>query len=178
MANCAHCFNSLKNEYPQFGGHFEVVHHTQFINELIAAGRLKLAEGKEGELRLSRSLLHRPIQRCLRRSARCSADGGRRHDRARPLTRQVVLLRRRRRASVHGRESRRAHQHQPAERGLDTPAKGIAVACPFCVTMFEDGVRALNVEETFQVETWPRSWPRRSIAGRRPELRGFNRFPD
>ena len=36
---CPHCFNTIKNEYPQFGGNFEVVHHTQFISELIEAGR-------------------------------------------------------------------------------------------------------------------------------------------
>jgi len=45
VTQCAHCFNTLKNEYPDFGGQYDVVHHTQFIRELIDAGRLKLKSG-------------------------------------------------------------------------------------------------------------------------------------
>ena len=41
---CPHCFHTLKNEYPQFGGEFEVIHYTQFIDELISQGRLKLTK--------------------------------------------------------------------------------------------------------------------------------------
>ena len=48
---CPHCFNTLRNEYPQVGGHYEVVHHTQVIAELIAAGRIRLQDGAAlGEL--------------------------------------------------------------------------------------------------------------------------------
>ncbi len=47
VTNCPHGFNTLKNEYPRFGGHFEVVHHSQFILELIRSGRIKLQEGQE-----------------------------------------------------------------------------------------------------------------------------------
>ncbi|HEV2235501.1 MAG TPA: (Fe-S)-binding protein, partial [Ktedonobacterales bacterium] len=45
VATCPHCFNTIKNEYPQLGGNFEVVHHTQFIDGLISSGQLKLPEG-------------------------------------------------------------------------------------------------------------------------------------
>ncbi len=44
IAHCPHCFNTLKNDYPQFGGHFEVMHHSQFIARLIGDGRLKLSK--------------------------------------------------------------------------------------------------------------------------------------
>ena len=51
LTHCPHCFNTFKNEYPQMGGQFEVVHHSQFLLELIHAGRIKLPE--EQELRLT-----------------------------------------------------------------------------------------------------------------------------
>jgi len=51
LTHCPHCFNTFKNEYPQLGGQFEVVHHSQFLLELIRAGRIKLPE--EQELRLT-----------------------------------------------------------------------------------------------------------------------------
>ncbi|MDV7400861.1 (Fe-S)-binding protein, partial [Arthrospira platensis SPKY1] len=42
---CPHCFNTLKNEYPALGGHYEVIHHTQLLQQLINEGRIKLKEG-------------------------------------------------------------------------------------------------------------------------------------
>ena len=42
VATCPHCYNTLKNEYPQFGGHYEVVHHTEFLEELVRSGKLKV----------------------------------------------------------------------------------------------------------------------------------------
>jgi Fe-S oxidoreductase len=151
VANCAHCFNSLKNEYPQFGGHFEVVHHTQFINELISAGRLKLPDGEEGDF-----AYHDPcyIGRYNDvyddpRNLLQMADGG-----------MIELGRSRDKSFCCGAGGARAFMEENRgerisnnrlKEALGTPAKGLAVACPFCVTMFEDGVRALNVEETFQV---------------------------
>ena len=52
---CPHCFNTLKNEYPAFGGEYEVVHHSQLIAQLLDEGRLDLGEGELDERRLSRS---------------------------------------------------------------------------------------------------------------------------
>ena len=46
VTGCPHCFNTLKNEYPELGGEYEVLHHTQFIQQLIADGRLKVADGQ------------------------------------------------------------------------------------------------------------------------------------
>src|SRR5438046_3553311 len=43
VASCPHCFNTLKNEYPEFGGNYQVVHHTVFLNELVDAGSLKVS---------------------------------------------------------------------------------------------------------------------------------------
>jgi Fe-S oxidoreductase len=151
VANCAHCFNAIKNEYPQLGGDFDVVHHTQFINELITAGRLRLPEGQEGDF-----AYHDPcyIGRYNDvyddpRNVLQMADGG-----------MIELGRSRDKSFCCGAGGARAFMEESRgerisnnrlKEALDTPAKGIAVGCPFCVTMFEDGVRALNVEETFQV---------------------------
>ena len=54
MTICPHCFNTLKNEYPQFGGNFAVVHHSQFIAELLAAGKMQARQGAERHGDLSR----------------------------------------------------------------------------------------------------------------------------
>ena len=62
---CPHCFNTLKNEYPELGGRFEVVHHSQFLAGLVAEGRLSLGRRRRGDRHLSGSLLPRPVQRSL-----------------------------------------------------------------------------------------------------------------
>jgi heterodisulfide reductase subunit D len=59
---CPHCFNTLRNEYPAFGGNYEVLHHTQLLQQLINEGRIKMKGGGE--------LLYRQSQRYLRGSAR------------------------------------------------------------------------------------------------------------
>src|SRR5690349_22632778 len=46
---CPHCFNILKNEYPELGGHYDVVHHTQLLQQLIDEGRIKLQEGRDND---------------------------------------------------------------------------------------------------------------------------------
>ncbi|HEX3243858.1 MAG TPA: (Fe-S)-binding protein, partial [Chloroflexota bacterium] len=124
---------------------------TQFINELVEAGRLPLSEAKEGEF-----AYHDPcyIGRYNDvyddpRNVLKMADGG-----------MIELGRSRERSFCCGAGGARAFMEENRgerisntrlKEALETTAKGIAVACPFCVTMFEDGVRGLNVEETFQV---------------------------
>ncbi len=151
VASCPHCFNTLKNEYPQLGGDYEVIHHTQYIEELIASGRLKVPPtldpnsfayhdpcylGRYNEvydaprdlLRQSGGFVEMPRSRD--RSFCCGAGGAR--------------------AFMEEKRGTRINQNRLKE-AVDTGAGGVAVGCPFCMTMFEEGVRALNVEETFQV---------------------------
>jgi Fe-S oxidoreductase len=153
VASCPHCFNTLKNEYPQLGGNFDVIHHSQFIQELIAAGRLNVPRGtleNEGMAYHDpcylgrynevydepREVLRRveggfvELPRCRDRGFCCGAGGAR--------------------AFMEEKRGTRI-SHNRLNEAIGTDARGVAVACPFCVTMFEDGVRALNVEERFAV---------------------------
>ena len=153
VASCPHCFNTLKNEYPQLGGDFDVVHHSELIQELIAAGRLAVPAGTLDGNGMAyhdpcylgrynqvydqpRSVLDSvaggfvELPRCREKGFCCGAGGAR--------------------AFMEEKRGTRI-SHNRLNEAIDTAASGVAVACPFCVTMFEDGVRALNVEETFAV---------------------------
>ena len=67
ITQCPHCFNTLRNEYPQLGGNYEVVHHSQFLEWLIETGKLDLSEAAlEERVVYHDSLLPRPPQRHLR----------------------------------------------------------------------------------------------------------------
>jgi Fe-S oxidoreductase/nitrate reductase gamma subunit len=154
VASCPHCFNTLKNEYPQLGGNFDVIHHSQFVQELIDAGRLQVPPGtldghgmayhdpcylgrynevydepRDVLTRVSGGFVELP--RCRDRGFCCGAGGAR--------------------AFMEEKRGTRI-SHNRLNEAIDTDANGVAVACPFCVTMFEDGVRALNVEERFAVK--------------------------
>ena len=118
---CPHCFNTLKNEYPDFGAKLEVVHHTDFLLGLLAEKKLVPKKPGERARRLSRQLLPRSLQRRLRVAARDpEAHPGRRARRARVLDQAArPLLRRRRRADVHGgaeQEPREREAHAAARR--------------------------------------------------------------
>jgi Fe-S oxidoreductase/nitrate reductase gamma subunit len=154
VASCPHCFNTLKNEYPQLGGSFDVVHHSQFIQELIDAGRLQVPPGTLDKPGMAyhdpcylgrynevydepRDVLNKvsggfvELPRCRDRGFCCGAGGAR--------------------AFMEEKRGTRISHNRLTE-AIGTDASGVAVACPFCVTMFEDGVRALNVEERFAVQ--------------------------
>ena len=126
VVTCAHCFNTLTNEYPQLGGHYEVIHHTQLLNRLVRERRLvPLARPDRadthrrrvdrGHRDLPRPLLPGPAQRRLRPAARAARRAARgRPQRDAAQLRAVVLLRRRRRPDVDGGEARHPDQQPPA----------------------------------------------------------------
>ena len=103
IANCPHCFNTLRNEYPQYGGSYEVIHHTELLARLVADGRLHADRGGRDAARVPRPVLPGAPQPGVRRAPRRARrgpgvrDGG---DAAAQGTRDV--LRRRRRADVDG----------------------------------------------------------------------------
>ena len=144
VASCPHCFNTLANEYPDFGGRYEVVHHTELLAELVRDGRLAPAGGRRLD-HLPRLVLPRPPQRRARGAAR--ARRGRRAAGRDGAQRQAdVLLRRRRRAHVDGGARPARSTRSACARRSATGAETLAVACPFCTVMLDDGVQATGDE--------------------------------
>lgn len=152
LTACPHCFNTLKNEYPRFGCHFEVYHHSEYLAELIDEGRLKPQTllGKKiafhdpcylgrhnGIYDMPRKLVQiasgrAPIemdrQRC--NSFCCGGGGGM--------------------SFIEEPPDKRVNQERARE-ALATGADVLAVACPFCMTMMEDGINARKGNREFAV---------------------------
>jgi len=142
-----HAFNTLANEYPEFGGHYEVVHHTQLLARLIAEGRLDLTPQFErvlyhepcylgrhnGEYEAPRAVLRRvardaPLEFPLaREKAMCCGAGGGRMWMEEKIGRRINVTR--------------------VEQGLPQSPQVIATACPYCAVMIGDGVGAAGRED-------------------------------
>ncbi len=140
---CPHCYNTLKNEYPQFGGEFEVLHHTQLLADLLSRGRLQLPK-REG-LRLT---YHDP---CYLGRYNDEFDAPRRLLAALPGVVLTEMERGREGSFCCGGGGGRQWMEEPAgrringmrvEQALRTDPQAIATACPYCLTILEDGLRA------------------------------------
>ncbi|MCS6999900.1 MAG: (Fe-S)-binding protein [Candidatus Kapabacteria bacterium] len=151
---CPHCYNTLKNDYPRFGGNYQVFHHTQFLQKLIEDGRLRIDSQQasalkvtyhdscylgryNGEYKAPRALLeHVPgleiveAQRTHDRGFCCGAGGGR------------MFMEEHVGVKVN---------HNRTEELLNTGAQTIAANCPFCMTMLTDGVKAADRADKVQV---------------------------
>ncbi len=153
LTACAHCFNTIKNEYPQFGGDYEVVHHTEFIAQLVAEGRLTLSRPLEP----STMTFHDP---CYLGRYNDVFEPQRRVLKALPMA-NVVEMERSRRTSLccgggGGRSFMEEHagrrmSHVRLEQALAVQPDTIVAACPFCTTMFEDGIKGMAVEDKLKV---------------------------
>lgn len=152
VTQCPHCFNTLKNEYPQFGGTFEVMHHSQLIAQLLQEGRLTPAKaltekvtfhdacylGRHNDVFAEPRQVLQAIpgvqmqeMRWNRRQGLCCGAGGGH-------------------AFMEVNIGRRVN-HIRTEQAIETGAAVVATGCPFCMQMFEDGVKAKGVEETMRV---------------------------
>jgi Fe-S oxidoreductase/nitrate reductase gamma subunit len=152
VTHCPHCFNTLKNEYPQFGGQFEVLHHSQLIAQLLQEGRLTSAQaltekvtfhdacylGRHNDifaaprqvLQAIPGLQMQEMRWNQRKGLCCGAGGGH--------------------AFMEVNIGRRVN-HIRTEQAIETGAAVVATGCPFCMQMFEDGIKAKGVEETMRV---------------------------
>jgi len=152
---CPHCFNTLKNEYPELGGKYEVIHHTQLIQELINQGQLVLKNG--GTFSGKKITFHDPcylgrandvyeapreliqkldselveMKRCKTKGLCCGAGGAQMFKEAEKGDKEINVER--------------------TEEALETDADIIATGCPFCNTMMTDGVKLANKEGSVEV---------------------------
>jgi Fe-S oxidoreductase len=146
VASCPHCFNTLANEYGDFGGDYEVLHHTELLSELVDSGRLKPKAGSESityhdscylarhndvrmEPRKLLNVIGQPVE--MKRSGKqtfCCGAGG---------------------AHMWMEERGNAINVERAREAAGTGAETLAVACPFCTVMLDDGVREAG--ETMRV---------------------------
>ena len=151
---CPHCFNTLKNEYPQLGGDFEVLHYTEYVAELVREGRIKPVARIEATLASHAScylgrhngiydppreiaaaipglrLLEMGEGRCRARGFCCGAGGGR----------------------MWMEEEGARVNHIRTDHFLETGADVVGVSCPFCLQMLEEGIGAKGVGDTKQAK--------------------------
>jgi Fe-S oxidoreductase len=154
VTGCPHCFNTLKNEYPSLGGNFEVVHHTQLVQELIEQGKLSI---KGGAFKGKKIVFHDPcylgrandvyeapreiikaldadlheMKRSRAKGLCCGAGGAQMFKEAEAGKKEVNVER--------------------SEEALRSNPEIIAVGCPFCNTMLTDGVKHFNKEASTKV---------------------------
>ncbi|HEV7347437.1 (Fe-S)-binding protein [Telluribacter sp.] len=152
---CPHCFNTLKNEYPELGGNYEVIHHSTFLQQLINEGRVRLEGG--GTFKGRKITFHDPcylgrangvyeaprevmealdaelveMKRIRSKGLCCGAGGAQMFKEPEPGRKDVNIER--------------------TEEALNTGADTIAVACPFCMVMMTDGVKNKEREDSVKV---------------------------
>ena len=154
VTTCPHCFNTLKNEYPELGGNYEVMHHTQFLRALINEGRLKVEGGKykgkritfhdpcylgraNNEYEAPRELLQKleveliEMKRCKSRGLCCGAGGAQMFKEPEKGNKDINIER--------------------TEEAMETDPEIIAAGCPFCNTMMTDGIKAKEKEDSIAV---------------------------
>jgi heterodisulfide reductase subunit D len=155
VATCPHCFNTLRNEYPQMGGNYEVIHHTSFIQELLDSGKISVDGGAYKGKRITfhdscylgraNGIYEAPrkaiealdadlqeMRSCKSRGLCCGAGGGQMFKDAEPGEREVNYAR--------------------TDEAMEVKPDVVAVSCPFCNTMMSDGVKMAEAQDRTEVK--------------------------
>lgn len=151
VATCPHCFNSLKNEYPQLGGKFEVVHHSEFISQLLKERRLKPSREMKKTITYHDSCYlgrHNDIYQAPREVLK-TIPGVKTVEMARAGKRGFCCGGGGGRFWMEERIGRRMNEMR-TEDVISVKADFVATACPYCLQMFEDGIKAKGAEETLK----------------------------
>jgi Fe-S oxidoreductase len=154
IASCPHCFNTFANEYSDFGGEYEVVHHTQIIERLLKDGRITMDQAKRQEETITyhdscylgrwndvfappRDILEQipglkvvEMARNRNEGMCCGAGGGR----------------------MWMEEGQPRVNHKRVEQAVATEATKVATACPFCLTMFDEGISSKQIGDQLAVD--------------------------
>ncbi|MFC1933160.1 heterodisulfide reductase-related iron-sulfur binding cluster [Chloroflexota bacterium] len=150
LTTCPHCFNTFKNEYPQFGGNFEVIHHTQFIANLIREGKLKPGSLDAGKVVAYHDSCYLGRYNDIYQEPRdiLKAIGG---------INKVELARSGPSSFCCGgggghmwmeEEPDKRVNERRVDEIIEAKVDLVATACPYCLTMFEDGLKAKEAEES------------------------------
>ncbi|MBI9091147.1 MAG: (Fe-S)-binding protein [Desulfobacterium sp.] len=154
LTGCPHCFNTIKNEYPQFGAKYEVVHHTDFILELLEEGRLKTSGKDFGKITFHDSCylgrwnnIYESPREVLKRvnyatkvvemekhgdNGMCCGAGGGRMFMEEDIGKRI--------------------NNERALEAMATGADIVTAACPFCITMLSDGIKDSGKESNMEVK--------------------------
>lgn len=156
VTTCPHCFNTLKNEYPELGGHYQVIHHTQLLQELLRVGKIKIkADGiskgekityhdscylgrANGIYEAPREVLHalhaelREMKSCRSKGLCCGAGG-------------AQMWKEEEKGNIRVNEKR-------IGQAVSTGADIVVSNCPFCMTMLSDGIKTKGREDTMRVK--------------------------
>jgi Fe-S oxidoreductase/nitrate reductase gamma subunit len=150
ITQCAHCFNTIANEYPQFGGDYDVVHHSQLLAELLNQNRLQLPRREDGSTKTisyhDACYLGRHNDVYLAPRQVIGASGADLVEMPRHGTRSFCCGAGGARFWMEEKTGKKVNVER-AEEALATEADEIAVACPFCYVMLDDGVKELGREE-------------------------------
>jgi len=155
VTTCPHCFNTIRNEYPELGGNYTVIHHTVFLQNLINEGKIKLREG--GSFRGKRITYH---DSCFLGRANQVYEAPR--EVLASLDADLVEMKRCRTTGLccgaggaqmfkEPEKGKKDINIERTEEALATGAETIAVACPFCMTMMSDGVKNKERESDVRV---------------------------
>ena len=154
VTTCPHCFNTIKNEYPSLGGNYDVIHHTQLLDDLIKNGKIKVQnesfKGKKitfhdpcylgranKEFKAPRNLIDsvkadlKEMKSCKEKGLCCGAGGAQMFKDAEKGNEEINIKR--------------------TKEAIDTNAKIIAAGCPFCNTMLSDGLKNQKSEQKVKV---------------------------
>ena len=153
---CPHCFNTLKNEYPELGGNYEVLHHSTFLQQLINEGKVKMKEGESMKgkkitfhdscyIGRANDIYEAPrkvlevldadlveMKNCKSNGLCCGAGGAQMFKEDEPGDKRINIER--------------------IEQAIETNANVVASSCPFCMTMLEDGVKQKGKESEIMLK--------------------------